>query len=72
MQNVDLPTGLRRDGTLDAEVFRADLTVTMGALKRGMFSDAAKNVVGEIVAVRAALLRSTANRFMRWSPIFPA
>ncbi|MEJ2468526.1 MAG: NAD(P)H-hydrate epimerase, partial [Campylobacterales bacterium] len=54
----DMPTGLRRDGTLDAEVFRADLTVTMGALKRGMFSDAAKNVVGEIAVADLGVDRS--------------
>lgn len=45
----DMPTGLALDGSCAATVFKADLTVTMGALKRGMFSDAAKNVVGEIV-----------------------
>jgi len=45
----DMPTGLSLDGRCGAVVFCAELTVTMGALKRGMFSDAAKNVIGEIV-----------------------
>jgi hydroxyethylthiazole kinase-like uncharacterized protein yjeF len=47
----DMPTGLHSDGALEADTFRADLTLTMGALKRGMFSDAAKDVVGEIGVV---------------------
>ena len=45
----DLPSGLHADGTLDAHTFKANLTITMGALKRGMFSDHAKEIVGEIV-----------------------
>ena len=45
----DMPAGLSLDGRCASVVFRADLTVTMGALKRGMFSDTAKNVIGEIV-----------------------
>lgn len=44
----DLPSGLHLDGTLEPETFIADATLTMGALKRGMFSDAAKEVTGEI------------------------
>lgn len=44
----DVPTGLYPDGSLDSHVFQADITVTMGALKLGLFSDAAKEVVGEI------------------------
>jgi hydroxyethylthiazole kinase-like uncharacterized protein yjeF len=44
----DVPTGLYANGSLDPHVFKADLTLTMGALKRAMFSDAAKEVVGEI------------------------
>lgn len=44
----DVPTGLYANGALDAHVFKADVTVTMGALKLGLFSDAAKEVVGEV------------------------
>jgi len=62
----DMPSGLRRDGTLDAAVFRADLTVTMGALKRGMFSDAAKNVMGEIVVADLGVDRSLYETPSRW------
>lgn len=45
----DVPTGLYANGTLDPYAFKANITVTMGALKRGMFSDAAKEIVGEII-----------------------
>jgi len=45
----DVPSGLYADGTLDSYTFKANLTITMGALKRGMFSDLAKEMVGEIV-----------------------
>jgi len=53
----DVPTGLYADGTLDPYAFKADLTVTMGALKRGMFSDAAKEIVGEIVVANLGVSR---------------
>ncbi|MEA3523050.1 MAG: NAD(P)H-hydrate dehydratase [Campylobacterota bacterium] len=44
----DMPSGLHLDGTLEDSSFRADITLTMGALKRGMYSDKAKEMVGEI------------------------
>jgi hydroxyethylthiazole kinase-like uncharacterized protein yjeF len=53
----DVPTGLYSNGTLDPHVFKANITVTMGALKRGMFSDAAKEVVGEIVVADLGVSR---------------
>jgi len=62
----DMPSGLRKDGSLDAAVFAADLTVTMGALKRGMFSDAAKNVVGGIVVADLGVERSVYETDSGW------
>ncbi|MDP1783900.1 MAG: NAD(P)H-hydrate dehydratase [Sulfuricurvum sp.] len=53
----DVPTGLFPNGTLDPHVFRADLTLTMGGLKRCMFSDAAKEIVGEIVVTDLGVSR---------------
>ena len=44
----DIPSGLRLDGSLETVTFKADSTLTMGALKLGMFSDGAKDVVGDI------------------------
>ena len=62
----DMPSGLRKDGSLDAAVFTADLTVTMGALKRGLFSDAAKNVTGEIVVADLGVDRSVYEMQTNW------
>jgi len=62
----DVPTGLRLDGRCEAAVFEAALTVTMGALKRGMFSDAAKNVVGEIVVADLGLDRTFYESQSNW------
>ena len=45
----DVPSGLFPSGMCDPHTFRADLSVTMGALKRSLFSDTAKEYVGEIV-----------------------
>jgi hydroxyethylthiazole kinase-like uncharacterized protein yjeF len=44
----DIPSGLHHDGTLEEASFIADVTLTMGALKRAMYSDKAKEIVGEI------------------------
>lgn len=44
----DIPTGLACDGTADPSSFKADYTVTMGALKESLFSDKAKDLCGEI------------------------
>jgi ADP-dependent NAD(P)H-hydrate dehydratase / NAD(P)H-hydrate epimerase len=53
----DVPTGLYADGRLDPYAFKANITVTMGALKRSMFSDAAKEIVGEIVVANLGVSR---------------
>ncbi len=44
----DVPSGLYTKGTFDSHVFYADITITMGAYKRSLFSDGAKEVCGEI------------------------
>ena len=62
----DMPSGVRRDGSTDTVVFRADLTVTMGALKRGMYSDAAKNSTGEIVVAELGVTRSVYEAASNW------
>ncbi|MEF3190947.1 MAG: NAD(P)H-hydrate dehydratase [Campylobacterales bacterium] len=51
----DVPTGLMMDGTIQGEVFRADVTVTMGAAKTALYSDSAKEVVGKIVVAGLGL-----------------
>lgn len=45
----DIPAGLCRDGQTADTVFKADITVTMGAPKTALYSDAAKDYTGRIV-----------------------
>ncbi|WP_457561590.1 NAD(P)H-hydrate dehydratase [Caminibacter pacificus] len=45
----DIPTGIDDNGNLRPVAFKADITVTMGAEKLSLYSDAAKDYVGEII-----------------------
>lgn len=45
----DVPSGLYTDGTFDPHRFKADTTITMGSLKRALYSDAAKEIVGDVL-----------------------
>ena len=44
----DIPTGLDEKGDFRGEVFKADVTVTMGAMKLALYSDFAKDYVGKV------------------------
>ncbi len=44
----DVPSGLDAKGVVQNIAFRADYTLAMGALSLGLFSDSAKDYVGEI------------------------
>ena len=44
----DIPTGLTTKGLCATHPFCADITITMGCYKTALFSDAAKDFVGEI------------------------
>ncbi len=44
----DIPTGIDKSGRVKSVCFKADVTVTMGALKESLFSDDAKEYAGEI------------------------
>ncbi|MBE3021682.1 NAD(P)H-hydrate dehydratase [Campylobacter sp. 7477a] len=48
----DVPSGLDKNGKILGACFRADVTVTMGARKLGLYSDAAKNFTGKIKVAR--------------------
>lgn len=54
----DIPSGLAKDGTAAKNSFCADCTVTMGALKTALFSDAAKNLCGNITVADLGIHRS--------------
>ncbi len=47
----DIPTGIDIDGNPLPMAFIADTTITMGALKEALYSDMAKDFVGEVVCV---------------------
>ncbi|BAF71117.1 bifunctional ADP-dependent NAD(P)H-hydrate dehydratase/NAD(P)H-hydrate epimerase [Sulfurovum sp. NBC37-1] len=47
----DMPTGLDIDGIPSPQAFFADVTITMGAYKEALYSDYAKEYVGDIVRV---------------------
>lgn len=62
----DMPSGLRLDGTMEQESFIADVTLTMGALKRGMFSDAAKEIVGSVYVIDLGVSRKVYEKNSNW------
>ncbi len=47
----DVPTGIDIDGNPLPMAFIADVTITMGALKESLYSDMAKDFVGEVICV---------------------
>lgn len=67
----DVPSGLFANGTLDPHTFKADLTITMGGLKRSLFSDAAKEYVGEIHVATLGIARSRYEIPSAWQLLDP-
>ena len=53
----DIPTGLHVNGKCDENTFVADFTLTMGALKKSLFSDCAKDKVGIIKLLNLGVSR---------------
>lgn len=62
----DVPSGLYSDGTLDPHVFHADITVTMGGLKKSLYSDAAKEIAGEIIIADLGIPRRAYETESSW------
>lgn len=58
---IDFPSGLDGNGNIRGACFKADFTLAMGALKIGLFSDAAKDMTGEVSLVNLGL---SDNRFI--------
>lgn len=54
----DVPTGLDKYGNAEGEVFSATVTVTMGANKVCLYSDKAKEFVGEVVLADLGVSRN--------------
>ena len=53
----DIPSGIDTLGQVKTIAFEADTTITMGALKTSLFSDVAKDYVGEIVVANLGVQR---------------
>lgn len=54
---VDIPSGIDKSGRILGGAFCADLTIAMGALKLALFSDGAKDCVGQIKVANLGISR---------------
>ncbi len=62
----DVPSGIHKDGTCEADTFEADATLTMGALKKALFLDEAKEFVGEIHVIDLGVSRKIYEKESDW------
>ena len=53
----DIPTGIDENGSVREIAFKADITVTMGALKESLFLDEAKDFIGKIKVIDLGVSR---------------
>ena len=53
----DIPSGINSIGQINQISFIADTTITMGALKKSLFTDEVKDFVGEIIVVNLGIQR---------------
>jgi len=64
----DIPSGIDSKGNLRPIAFKADVTITMGALKESLFSDFAKDFVGKVkvanLGVSKELYEGDSNSFL--------
>ena len=63
----DVPSGLKRSGECDENIFIADTTLTMGALKKSMFADSSKEFVGDIVVLDLGVTRGVYETPSNWN-----
>ena len=62
----DMPSGLNKEGHLYKHAFIADTTLSMGALKRGLFSDKAKDTVGTVYQLDLGLHKTHYETQTNW------
>ena len=67
----DIPSGLRPDGTAANAAFMADVTLTMGALKKSLFLDESKDLVGEIEVLDLGIDRKFYETTTSWQLLEP-
>ena len=53
----DIPSGINNKGQINQIAFKADITITMGALKKSLFLDEAKDYIGEIIVANLGIQR---------------
>ncbi len=63
----DIPSGLKESGSCEKNTFIADVSLTMGALKKSMFSDKAKDYVGEIKVLDLGIPRTLYEKDSNWN-----
>ena len=62
----DVPSGLTKSGECAKATFRADTTLTMGALKKALFLDEAKEYVGDIHVLDLGISRKLYETETNW------
>ena len=62
----DVPSGLKTNGECANTVFQADVTLTMGALKKSLFLDEAKDIVGRIEVLDLGIAREVYEIQTNW------
>lgn len=62
----DMPSGLNKEGHLYKHAFIADITLTMGALKRALYSDKAKENVGKVQQLDLGINRKIYEKESPW------
>jgi len=62
----DVPSGLNKNGVCAEGTFVADISLTMGALKKSLFLDEAKDFVGKIEVLDLGISRSVYETNSNW------
>jgi len=63
----DVPSGLRQNGVCTENTFVADVSLTMGALKKSMYLDMAKDFVGKIQVIDLGVSREVYEKESSWN-----
>ena len=53
----DIPSGINKQGQIPSLAFKANTTITMGALKKSLYTDIAKDYVGDIIQANLGIHR---------------
>lgn len=63
----DVPSGLRQNGQVANGAFEADVSLTMGALKKSMYLDEAKEFVGTVEVLNLGISRAVYEGKTNWN-----